>query len=175
MTEARGVRIMVDALPALDGVHVAFIVSSDEKPFVKELMAYADELGVRDHVHLLPYVPPEQVVDYVAPADIGVHPTHHYLNHEISLATKFFEYAHARLPIVVSDVKTMSEMVRSTGQGEVFVAEDLDDYVRAVRAVLADPQRYRSAYDKPGQLEEWTWAKQADVLDGVYTRLLKQP
>ncbi|MGN6129727.1 MAG: glycosyltransferase family 4 protein [Nocardioidaceae bacterium] len=173
MTEARGVRIMVQALPVLEGVHVAFIVSSTEKPFVQELMDYADSLGVRDRVHLLPYVPPEQVVEYVAPADIGVHPTHHYLNHEISLATKFFEYAHARLPIVVSDVRTMSEMVRATGQGEVFRAEDLDDYVRAIRAVLAEPQRYRAAYDKPGQLEEWTWAKQAEILDGVYTRLLE--
>ena len=173
MTEARGVRIMVQALPALEGVHVAFIVSSTEKPFVQELMEYAVSLGVRDRVQLLPYVPPEQVVEYVAPADAGVHPTHHYLNHEISLATKFFEYAHARLPIVVSDVRTMSEMVRATGQGEVFRAEDLDDYVRAVRAVLADPQRYRAAYDKPGQLEEWTWAKQAEILDGVYARLMQ--
>jgi glycosyltransferase involved in cell wall biosynthesis len=89
------------------------------------------------------------------------------------LATKFFEYAHARLPIVVSDVKTMSEMVRATGQGEVFRAGDVADYVRAVRTVLADPQRYRAAYDKPGLLDEWTWEKQAEVLDRVYVDLLR--
>ncbi len=128
---------------------------------------------MRDRVHLLPYVAPEHVVEYVAAADIGVHPTHHHLNHEISLATKFFEYSHARLPIVVSDVKTMSEMVRRSGQGEVFRAEDLDDYVRAIRAVLDDPEKYRSAYDKPGLLEDWTWRKQAEVLDGLYEQLLR--
>jgi glycosyltransferase involved in cell wall biosynthesis len=174
MTEARGVRIMVQALPVLCDVHVAFIVHSPTQPFIVELMEYAVSLGVRERVHLLPYVPPEQVVAYVREADIGVHPTHHYLNHEISLATKFFEYAHARLPIVVSDVKTMADMVRSTGQGEVFRAEDLEDYLRAVRAVLADPQRYRAAYDHPGQLDEWTWANQAKVLDSVYERLLRE-
>lgn len=67
----------------------------------------------------------------------------------------------------------MAETVRRTGQGEVFVAEDLDDFVRAVEAVLADPARYRAVYDQPGFLEEWTWAKQAETLDGVYERLIR--
>ncbi|MEH1017514.1 hypothetical protein V6U90_31075, partial [Micromonospora sp. CPCC 206060] len=43
---------------------------------------------------------------------------------------------------------------------------------RAVRAVLADPGRYRAAYDRPGLLENWTWEAQARVLDAVYSRLL---
>jgi hypothetical protein len=41
-----------------------------------------------------------------------------------------------------------------------------------VQAVLADPERYRAAYDKPGLLAGWTWEAQAEVLDGVYRRLL---
>ncbi|GAB2739128.1 glycosyltransferase family 4 protein [Nocardioides pakistanensis] len=173
MAPQRGVQIMVEALPQLPGVHVGYIIANPESPFVKELMQHAAELGVRERVHLLPYVAPEHVVEYVSAADIGVHPTHHHVNHEISLATKFFEYSHARLPIVVSDVKTMGDMVRASGQGEVFRAEDLDDYLRAIRAVLTDPQRYRAAYDKPGLLEEWTWRKQAEVLDSVYERLIR--
>jgi hypothetical protein len=74
---------------------------------------------------------------------------------------------------VVSDVKTMAETVRATGQGEVFRAEDPADLARAVRAVLADPKRYRAAYDGPDSpLPGWTWEAQAEVLDGVYRRLL---
>lgn len=171
MTPQRGVSIMVDALPHLPDAHVAFVVSSTEKPFVRELMQRAEERGVSSRVHWLPYVAPEHVVHYVADATVGVHPTHHFVNHEISLATKFFEYAHAGLPIVVSDVRTMAEMVRRTGQGEVFRAEDLDDYLRAVRQVLADPGRYRAAYRDSGLLQEWTWERQAQVLDSVYSRL----
>lgn len=171
MAPQRGVQIMVEALPRLPEVHVGYIIADPEAAFVRELMDRATSLGVRDRVHLLPYVAPEHVVEYVSAADIGVHPTHHHLNHEISLATKFFEYSHARLPIVVSDVKTMADMVRGSGQGEVFRAEDTDDYVRAIRAVLDDPEKYRSAYDKPGLLDEWTWRKQAEILDGLYQRL----
>lgn len=169
----RGLDIMVETLPRLHGLHVALIVPAPGADYVKGLIGRADELGVRDRVHILPYVRFDQVVPFLAAADLGVIPIHHWPNHEIALITKFFEYSHARLPIVVSDVKAMSEMVRETGQGEVFRAEDADDYVRAVELVLKDPKRYRAVYDeRPDLLREWTWEAQAEILDDVYTKLL---
>jgi glycogen synthase len=168
----RGLEIMVEALPALPGVHTALVVLDPQSSYVAGLQAIATALGVANRLHVLPYVPHDQVVRFLSSADIGVIPIHHWPNHEIALITKFFEYSHARLPIVVSDVKTMAEMTRKTGQGDVFRAEDVDDYVRAVRAVLAEAGRYRAAYDVPGLLACWTWEAQAAALDGVYSRLL---
>lgn len=168
----RGLDIMIEALPRLEGVHVALVVLRPEAPYVTGLLTRAAELGVGDRVHALPYVAYNQVVPFLSTADVGVIPIHHWPNHEIALITKFFEYSHARLPLVISDVKAMAEVTRSTGQGEVFIAEDVDDYVRAVRAVLSDPKRYRAAYDTPGLLEQWTWEAQGEALDQVYRRLL---
>ncbi|RAY14497.1 glycosyl transferase family 1 [Actinomadura craniellae] len=169
----RGLDIMIEALPGLAGVHVALVVLKPDGEYVSGLLDRAAELGVADRVHALPYVPYDQVVQFLSAADAGVIPIHHWPNHEIALITKFFEYSHARLPLVVSDVKTMAGVTRSTGQGEVFTAEDVDDYARAVRAVLADPERYRAVYDTPGLLDGWTWESQAEVLDRVYARLLQ--
>jgi glycosyltransferase involved in cell wall biosynthesis len=169
----RGLDTVVDALPRLAGVHVAFVTlhPSGRNAASEELAARASAVAVGDRVHLLPYVPHWQVSAFLAPADAGVIPIQHQPNHEIALITKFFEYSHARLPIVVSDVRTMAEAVRRTGQGEVFTAEDVDGFVTAVNAVLADPKRYRAAYDVPGLLDGWTWEAQIDVLDGVYSDL----
>lgn len=168
----RGLDIMVESLPQLPGTHVAFVVLKPTADYMNELAARAMELGVSDRIHVLPYVPHYQVAPFLASADVGVIPIHHWPNHEIALITKFFEYSHARLPFVVSDVKTMGEMVAQTGQGEVFKAEDVADYVRAVKAVLADPKKYRDVYDSEGLLDAWTWESQAEVLDAVYTRVL---
>ena len=45
--------------------------------------------------------------------------------------------------------------------------------MRAVRAVLGDPQRYRAVYDNPDSpLPTWTWEAQAAVLDAIYRSLL---
>ncbi|MEV8564717.1 glycosyltransferase family 4 protein [Streptomyces sp. NPDC051322] len=168
----RGLDIMVESLPRLPGVHVAFVVLRPTSAYMNGLAERAEELGVADRVHILPYVPHYQVVPFLAAANVGVIPIHHWPNHEIALITKFFEYSHARLPFVVSDVKTMGDMVAKTGQGEVFKADDVEDYVRAVKAVLKEPKAYRAAYDVPGLLEQWTWKAQAEALDRVYRALV---
>ncbi|MFG1744528.1 glycosyltransferase family 4 protein [Micromonospora chalcea] len=173
MAVQRGVDTVVEALPLLPGVHLALVVADPAAAYVRQVVARAARHGVGDRVHVLPYVPHRQLVAFLATADIGLIPLHHWPNHEIALITKFFEYAHARLPIVVSDVRTMAETVRATGQGEVFRARDAADLARAVRAVLADPARYRAAYEgEDSPLPGWTWEAQAERLDALYRRLL---
>ena len=162
----RGLATAVEALTLLPGVHLALVV---EDPHAPHLAAFRQE-----RVHVLPYVPHTQVSRFLAAADAGLIPIHHWPNHEIALITKFFEYSHARLPIVVSDVRAMAQTVRSTGQGEVFRARDPADLARAVRRVLDDPARYRAAYEGPDSpLPGWTWEAQADKLDALYTSLRK--
>ncbi|MFI6819919.1 glycosyltransferase family 4 protein [Micromonospora sp. NPDC050187] len=170
--QKRGLAVLVEALPHLPAAHVALVVNKPDSEYVRGLRDRAEALGVAARLHVLPYVAHWQVVPFLSGADVGVIPIHHWPNHEIALITKFFEYSHARLPLVVSDVRTMADTVRSTGQGEVFRAEDVTDFVRAVTTVLGDPERYRAAYDRPGLLESWTWEAQAEVLDGVYRRLV---
>ncbi|WP_405093872.1 glycosyltransferase [Micromonospora sp. NBC_01392] len=173
MAVQRGVDTVVEALPRLPGVHLALVVADPAAGYVRQVVAGAARLGVADRVHVLPYVPHRQLVAFLAAADVGLIPLHHWPNHEIALITKFFEYAHARLPIVVSDVRTMADTVRATGQGEVFRARDAADLARAVRAVLADPARYRAAYDGPDSpLSTWTWEAQAARLTTLYHHLL---
>ncbi|MEU4793553.1 glycosyltransferase family 4 protein [Micromonospora tulbaghiae] len=173
MAAQRGVDTVVEALPLLPGVHLALVVADPAAAYVRQVVARAARHGVGDRVHVLPYVPHRQLVAFLAAADVGLIPLHHWPNHEIALITKFFEYAHARLPIVVSDVRTMAETVRATGQGEVFRARDAADLARAVRAVLADPARYRAAYEgEDSPLPGWTWEAQAERLDALYRRLL---
>ncbi len=167
----RGLDMLVEALSVLTDVHVALVVSAPKSAYITSLRGRAAALSASERLHVLPYVPHDQVVSFLSGADAGVIPILHFPNHEIALITKFLEYSHARLPIVVSDVKTMAETVQRTGQGEVFEAENLLDFARAVKAVLAAPDRYRQAYDAPGLLEEWTWENSAAVLDRVFDQL----
>lgn len=167
----RGMGVMVEALPELPGVHVAFVVNEPSGPYLTSLKARARELGAEDRLHVLPYVAHSEVVGFLSTATVGVIPIHHWLNHEIQLITKFFEYSHARLPIVVSDVETMAATVRENGQGEVFKVDDVAEYVRAIQAVVADPEHYTKAYDSI-DLDAWTWEVQAAVQDRMYRRLV---
>jgi glycosyltransferase involved in cell wall biosynthesis len=168
----RGLDIMVRALPMLPDAHVALVVDEPDGPYATELGELAAAIGVAARVHVLPFVPYHQAVSHLAAADVGVVPIHHWPNHEIALTPKFFEYSHARLPVVVSDVRTMARTTHNTGQGEVFWADNVNDYVRAVNAVLADPASYRGAYERADLLGAWTWEHQARVLDTAYAKAM---
>jgi len=164
----RGLLTAVRALPLLPGAHLALVVKRNA--FIGELEKLAAQLGVRERVHVLPYVPQELVSTYYGSADVGLIPILHYPNHEIALITKYFEYSHAGLPIVTSDVETMAATTREIGNGEVFVADDHEDLARAVGKILADPARYRAAYTDE-LLHRWSWESQAEVLAAAWDQV----
>ena len=166
----RGLMTIVESLKDLGDVHAA-VVLPPNTPLAEPLVARAQELGVHDRFHVLPYVPPAEVVSYIREANVGVIPIHHQLNHEISLITKYFDYVHADLPIVVSDVKEMSKVTREQGNGEVFTAESTPEFVAAVRKVLTNPDEYTSVYT-PELKYSWSWEAQADRLIGLYDSLI---
>jgi glycosyltransferase involved in cell wall biosynthesis len=163
----RGVGDVLDALRKMPDVHLALIANPKNATVMKYVEDYAD-LGNRFHV--LPYVPNAELVSYLSTADIGLIPIHHKLNHEISLITKFGEYMQARLPIIVSDVRTMSAEVRRLEIGEVFTAQNTDDFVRAARAILSNKASYVSRYT-PEILQERSWERQAENLIAIYNRI----
>ncbi len=166
----RGVTTLVRALAYLPGVHLAIVVGQ-RRPHQQELEDLAIELGVRNRLHFAPYVPANNVVQYLSSASLGVIPILHYLNHEIALITKYYEYMHARLPIVVSDVRTMAEYTHRHGLGEVFRAGDPKSCAEAIKKVFADPERYTRNLTSE-LLDEHTWEHEIPKVLALYEHLV---
>lgn len=163
----RGVQTAAEALRQLPGVHLVVIANPANATVIKLRETYAD---VADRFHVQPYVPNSELVSYLSGATVGLIPIVHRLNHEISLITKFGEYMQARLPILVSDVKTMAAEVRTLGNGEVFLAEDVAEFVQAARKILDNPAQYSSVYTSE-MLKERSWERQAEELVAIYNRI----
>ena len=165
----RGIQTALAGLRDLPGVHLV-LIANPKSESVQNLVSSAPDL--QDRFHVVPYVPNSELVSYLSTADIGLIPILHRLNHEISLITKFGEYMQANLPIIVSDVKTMAAEVVRLGNGEVFIAEDVADFVRAARLILDQPAKYRAAYT-PEVLSERSWERQAEILLATYNEIAK--
>jgi glycosyltransferase involved in cell wall biosynthesis len=151
----------------MPNVHLV-VIANPKNQTVQDLKRVYEKFN--DRFHILPYVPNAELVSYLSGADIGLIPLHHKQNHEISLITKFGEYMQARLPILVSDVKTMAEEVRKLGNGEVFVAEVVEDFVTGAEKILKNPEKYHAAYSDE-VLAERSWERQAENLVGIYNRI----
>jgi len=162
----RGLDAMVEALSFAPGHHVGLVVNPSA-PYVLSLVERAKALGVDDRLHLHPYVPEWYVSTFVSDATSGVIPILHHLNHEISLVTKYFEYLHARLPIIVSDVRAMAAEVRLHGNGLVFTAGNANELAIRFKEVTADRARFAAAIT-PEMLDEYSWEHQGVKLTNAH-------
>ncbi|MFG3689989.1 glycosyltransferase [Micromonospora sp. NPDC047740] len=165
----RGLGTAVTALPELPEFHLA-IVSGRNSPERELLLERAQTLGVRQRVHVVPYVPQHAVPDYLSTADLGLICSQRTLNYEISLPTKLAEYLHAGLPVVASDVKTLGAYVNQHKVGAVFTADDPVSFAAAVRDAFAHRSELVGNITEP-ILHDLSWEQQCDGLLELYRRI----
>lgn len=117
LAEGRGVHLILDA----------FKRRQDDK-VVAVFMGYGGlqqviQKSAEQHrnIFFYPAVAPQVVLDYTASADFGVHLIQNTcLNHNYCMPNKLFEYAMAGLPVLVSNMKDMSELVSKHQMGAVI-------------------------------------------------------
>ena len=171
LNRARGVATAVEGLAGLPDAHL--LVVAHEGQITRELRARAGKLGAADRFHVLPYVEPGLVPDYIRTATLGLSPLLRSGNHDVALTNKFCEYVAAGLPIVTSDTPVQAQLVRELGLGTVHLANDVPDFVRAVKEALADHARLADRIRADEKLRHrFSWAAQAEVVRDVYTEVL---
>lgn len=170
VAQARGVHTAVQALPMLPDVHLV-LVTNNQGEYIEKLKSFSENQRCSHRLHIVPYVPPEKVSSFVRDATIAIHPMIHYPNAEIALPNKLFEYMHSGVPIIVSDCESMSRFVRKWKIGEVFAAEDVDDFVRAVRHVLGKKDLYTTHLREFKMVNQrFSWESQSNM----FVRLQKE-
>lgn len=171
LNRARGVATAVDGLAGLPDAHL--LVVAHEGLITGELRARARKLGVVDRFHVLPYVEPGLVPDYIRSATLGLSPLLRSGNHDVALTNKFCEYIAAGLPIVTSDTPVQAQLVRDLGLGTVHRANDVAEFVRAVEQALTDHDRLAKRIREDEKLRHrFSWAGQAEIVRDVYTEVL---
>jgi glycosyltransferase involved in cell wall biosynthesis len=131
LNKSRGVEDILDAfLHRTDDVYaLAFMGYGEMEEQIKEA---AD---ASPNVYYLPAVPPENVLNYTAGADIGIHLIHNTcLNHDYCMPNKLFEYLMAGLNVIVSPVTEMGEIVKGNNVG--YVLSDDKNLAAALNEVL---------------------------------------
>ena len=169
--QARGIHTVVEALIHYPDAHFALVTRSS--PYVKSCVQDAIRYGVEDRFHVVPYVPHQWVSDYISDSTAGINPAVHHPNHELSCSTKYYEYIHARLPIVMSDLKVMAQTTREHNIGEVFEAENAVDCARVMQLVGDNPLVYSKNITE-NLIEIWSWEEQEKVLNSTYAKAISR-
>jgi glycosyltransferase involved in cell wall biosynthesis len=130
-------------------------------------------------VSVLPAVPQEELIEWIAGADVAVMPIQpSTLNHRLTVPNKLFEAMAAGVPVVASDLPGMAPIVRETGCGLLVDPTDPVALAAAIRTVLDAPADQRAAWSWGGLdavARRYAWEYQAPLLLAALERLTGNP
>jgi len=91
----------------------------------------------KHNIFFHPAVDTKIVLDYTSSADIGIHMIENTcLNHYFCLPNKFLEYSMAGLPVIVSNMKEMRDLVQCYEMGIIVEEESADSLNTAIDKIL---------------------------------------
>lgn len=118
----RGAEEAVAAMQYLEGVTLLIIGSGDVMPVLKEMVA---QLTLADKVIFVPKKPPAELRLYTAAADAGLSlDKDTNLNYRYSLPNKLFDYIHAGLPVLASNLPEVRKIIDQYQVGMIAESHD---------------------------------------------------
>jgi glycosyltransferase involved in cell wall biosynthesis len=133
----------------------------------------------RDRIHMLEPVPPDDLLDWTASADVILslfQPTSP--NHAMTTPQKMWEAIAAGTPLVASDLPGMASVVTEVGAGVLVDPTDPADVARGIREIVDAPPDQRRALRervyRAGQ-EKYNWENETEALLALYRDLLAKP
>ena len=172
----RGIEQLIEAIPAVPGTVLVLLGYGSLQA---ELDARAADPALAGRVRILPAVPPTELLDWVASADVvamPIQPT--TLNHRYTTPNKLFEAMAVGVPVVASDLPGMAPTVRDADAGLLVDPTDPAAIARACRALLdepADVAAARRARILGAAHATYNWEAQMERLLDEYGRLTGRP
>ncbi len=141
--------------------------------YADELVQLAHDLGVEEHVELLPEVPVHDVPGLMASADIGIYPARFDPHMDIATPTKVLEFMQMGLPVIASRLRVLEQQfdrntVRYCQPGNI------DEFATAVKALWSDAELRQSLADNAdrGFVRKRAWPYEQAVYFGLLDQLL---
>jgi glycosyltransferase involved in cell wall biosynthesis len=170
----RGVDELARAMlePGLEGVHLGFLGFG---PLAVDVETLAADPRFGGRIHLLPPVPPLDVVRWVSSADVAgmaIQATNR--SYELSTPNKMFEAFAAGVPVAGSDFPGFRAIVAENPDGplgELFEPTSPASIGAAIRRILElPPDEYAAMAERARQaaVGRWNWETESAKLVGLY-------
>ena len=132
----RGAEEAVEMMQYLDE---AVLIVAGGGDVIPRLKAMAASLRLSDKVVFIPKQPPAKLQRYTAAADLGLSlDKDTNLNYRYSLPNKLFDYIHAGIPVLASDLPEVSRIVNKYGIGRIATEIRPENLARQVKELLDD-------------------------------------
>jgi len=159
----RGLEEMIRAMVLLPDCRLLIAGDGDSKHALEELV---DHLQITNRVHFTGKLPFGQLAWYTRQATLGMSLEQDIgLNYHYSLPNKVFDYLHAGLPIIASDLPEIRRVVDEAKFGLVIDRFDPDYLSQMVRFMVENPELLQGwKLNAMNASPDFVWESEEEVL-----------
>lgn len=166
----RGAEELVDAMRLVGNVTLVIVGSGDVIPLLKKRV---QERQLESRVIFTGKVPHEKLRAYTAIADLGVtldKPTN--INYKFSLPNKIFDYIHAGVPVLASELPEVAAIVRNYKVGIVIPSVTPEAVANGIHEAFASTEYQTWKANALKAASSLCWESEEEVLKSVYSQFL---
>lgn len=167
----RGAEEAVEAMAGVENALLLIIGSGDVVPYLKQQVA---EKKLDDKVRFLPKQPLEKLRAYTQLADLGLTlDKDTNINYRYSLPNKLFDYIHAGVPVLASNLVEVRSIVEKYKVGAIALQHEPEYLAKLLNSVLAD-ENSLAIWKENAKLASHAlnWQNEENVLKRLYANFL---
>jgi len=172
VNKGRGLELAIGAMKFLPGARLVIIGEGDILDDLKKMTADA---GLSGSVTFTGRIAMEELFHYTRQADVGISLEEDLgLNYRFTMPNKLFDYVQAGVPVLVSDLPEMAEVVKKFDIGRVIRTSDHSDLASCISSMLDNTaERARWKKNLQAAAEELCWEKEEGKLLRIFQHASK--
>lgn len=161
----RGLELMIDTMPYLKNTLLVIIGDGD---IIDDLKQCVHEKKLNNYIYFLGKISPIELHKLTPLADLGISVEEDLgLNYRYALPNKIFDYIQAEVPILVSNLPEMKQIVLNYKVGEIVKSRNPKELATQIKRLL---EKDFSTELKKAK-KELVWEKQEEKLLSIFNNL----
>ena len=166
VNKGRGLELMINTMHLLENYLFIIIGSGDILSHLKEKVATEN---LSEKIFFLGRKTPKDLQQLTPIADIGISLEEDLgLNYRFSLPNKIFDYIQARVPILISNLPEMKQIVLDHKVGEIITERNPEKLANQIEVIIE--KKYSENLNKARK--ELIWKIEEEKLFGIFNNLL---
>ncbi len=165
----RGIEYVVEAMSFIEDAVFVIIGTGTIDADLKQRVS---ELALNEKVMFLGRIPSEQLSAYTRQASVGVSVEQNIgLNYYFALPNKLFDYIHAEIPVLVSDLPEMRRIVETHKIGEITNDFSPENLAIMLKAMLSDDYKKTLINNILQAKKQLCWESESQVLKRIFYQI----
>lgn len=163
-------RGLLEAIEAMQFVNDAVLLVVGDGDILEQVKARTLELKFEEKVVFRKKVPFEELWNYTSYADLGISlDKDTNINYKYSLPNKIFDFVHAGVPVLASDLVEIRKIFSVYEIGTLIQTHDSRQIAERINFMLSDPEKRKVwAEEAPRASQELCWQNEEKVLLDIF-------